>query len=294
MNAIDDSPQDRSPCDREVDTTCTDLLPANPFKPLDWRWQRALQLLAPKTRRRRWDDGGVVRAGSFCKVLARVHGDSRHPRLVRGHPEVLGAYNLRQGNPHDSSEIEARLLAGQSDEEIGDRIGVPPAVIDLYEQLFYEVRHRLGCPDWIMATAIGPRLYEGFDSGDHEVIGKLLAYLRGPHVLDAWLGSIAVGDRVAAPGLAEDLGLLVAVMATTVTAENAAGLIRIDALAGRIGRAEAAREVASATRPVVIPAFDVPIGPPTRPIAPAECSPAPSFCAGTGVAEAPCRLTAAG
>ena len=169
-----------------------------------------------------------------------------------------------------------------------------PQSIDLYEQLFYDVRHRLGYPDWIMATAIGPRLYEGLDPGDHEVIGKLLAYLGGPHVLDAWLESITVGDGIAASGQADDLGLLVAVVATPVTTENAAGLIRIDALAGRIGRAEAARVVASATRPVVIATFDVPIGPPTRPIAPAECSPAASLCAGLGVAGAPCRLTAAG
>jgi hypothetical protein len=144
-------------------TASTDFLAGNPCRPPDWRWHRAGQLLEPRARRRRQDDEWVVLARAFRAALAKAHGDIRHPRLARDHPEVLGAYLLRDALPRRLWEVQARLLADQDFDEIGDRFGVGDEVIEAYEQLYYSVRHRLESPDWIAAMAIGPRLYEGFD-----------------------------------------------------------------------------------------------------------------------------------
>jgi hypothetical protein len=250
----------------------TDLLPGCPFRPLDWRWQRAGQLRRPRARLRRWDDGWIIRARRFLADLDRAGGDPRHPRLARAHPEVLDAYLLRQGPARRRWEAEARLLAGQADAEIADRVGVGTGVIEAYEALFYHVRHRLRCSDWVAAFAIGDRLYQGLDAGETEVLWKALAYHGGPVVLDALIDrSRTEGQATFDPRLAGPLDVLIEVMTTPVTPENAPEWIRIDAQVRAIGRAEGARGVLAVTGPVVIPPFEVAIGPETVPLLSAGC-----------------------
>ena len=254
-----------------LDPAVTDCLATNPYRPPDWRWHRAGQLLAPRSRRRRWDDAWVVRARVFRRAMEKAYGNLDHPRLVRQHAEAIGALRLHRGNARKRWEVEARLLAGQDDEAIGARLGIPAGVIGAYEPMFYATRHRLGYSDWVMAVAIGPRAYEELQPGDHELMAKLLAFQGGPFVLDAWLASVGESPR-ADPGQGETLGLLVSIMTTSVTAANAIGLIKLAALSERIHCAEDEELATNVMKPVAIGHFDVPDGPPTLPIVSARCT----------------------
>ena len=74
----------------------------------------------PPMRRRLGRPGPRFRAD-----LGRAGGDDLHPRLARAHPEVLAACPSGT-TPLRRWEVEARLLAGQADGEIADRVGVGP------------------------------------------------------------------------------------------------------------------------------------------------------------------------
>jgi hypothetical protein len=246
---------------------CMELWPGCPFQPPDWRWQRAGQLLDERSRRRRRDDDWVARGLKFQAALKKNGGDVQQPRLVRIHPEVLGAYLLHHGEARRRWEVEARLLAGQSDEEIAGRLGVSAEVIGAYEALFYAIRDRLRSSGWVAANVFGVRLYEGFDSSDVELLWKILAYRGGPMTLDALINNDQEKRAPAKnPEVSRPLDMLIEVMTTAVIPENALEFLRLDALVREIDRDEAARSVAAVTGSIVIQSIDVHFGPETLPL----------------------------
>jgi hypothetical protein len=263
----------------------TDLLPGSPCRPPDWRWERAVQLARRDDRRRHWDDDWVARARRVLAALGRDGdhlADARPVRRrnsgVQGDPSVLGAHRLRNGDAIRRSGLEARLLANQGAGQIADRVGVAADVVEAYERLFYDVRGRLGCTDWIHAVAIGPGLYEAAGAGNLEALWKAWAYHGGPPVIDALLASSSgtTGDDSTSaiePHTSRMFELAVAVTSLHVTPANAAGLVRLHDLARRIEREEAFRNVAAVTRPIVPVSIEVTIGAGSSEVVRASCAP---------------------
>jgi hypothetical protein len=271
------------------------FLPANPFRPPDWRWRGASQPPMKRSRRGCRDDDWVVRCRRFQAKLEKAGGDVHQARLARAHKDVLAAYLLRQGEPRRRWEVEARVLAGQTDEEIGDRVGVDGTVIQAYEAMFFAVRTRLRCCDWVMACVIGPKLWEGFDVGDVETVWKVVAYQCGPVVFDSLIENVREDGRPPAdPELAEQLEILVAVTAMPAIPKNAAAILRLDALVREIDRADCARVVAPLTRPLVNSPIDVHFSPETVPLVRAGCAPNDSDGAELAVKGGPIELSGAG
>ncbi len=212
--------------------------PRNPFRRPDWRWGRAT-LLGESTRAGRDDDAWVRRARRLQKALARFAGVPDHPRVVRADPAALGAYRTHLGDARRRWEVEARSLAGQDDAAIAARIGVLPEVIEAYEAMFYNVRSRLGCSDWVTAFLFGPRVYEGLAPGDIEPIWKVFAYQLGPLVLDVLVDlpqDFAVGESTSdrsertTSGTVHWLGMAVAAMTLRVDVGSAPKVIQLSAL----------------------------------------------------------------
>jgi hypothetical protein len=252
----------------------TVFLATNPFRPPDWRWHRAGQFIEARARRRREDDDWVVRARRFRADLARAGGDIGRPRLARTHPELLAACRLWLGEPRRRWEVEARLLAGHDDATIADRVGVNPGVIEAFEALFFSVRARLGCSDWISAYAIGARMYEDLDVDDVETLFKAFAFHGGPLVLDALIDNTYIeGQPTANSDLAEQFRLLITLVRSPVTSGNAAAILRLEAWIRQFENVEAARSVAALNTPIVISPIDVHFGPKTVPLVRAECAP---------------------
>jgi hypothetical protein len=229
----------------------TGLLPWNSSRPLDWRWQRAGELLASRARRRRRDDGWVARARRFRAALARARGDDRDPRVARADPALLGARRLARVDRRRRWVLEARLLAGQSDAEVAARMGLGADAVAAYEAVFYAVRDGLGATDWVHLVVIGLGLYDGFDSADEETALKLYGYHLGPLVLDALLENVFTGGRpVADPRLADQLRLALAVQSIEVTPDNAAGVLRLHRLSLDLEREEADLGASAVTGPI--------------------------------------------
>jgi hypothetical protein len=241
-----------------------DLWPDSPFRPVDWRWARARELAFGPGRRQRWDDDRVIQAHRFFLTWRRVGGELTGPGLAGEDPAILGAVQLLHGSPRRRWELEARILARQTDEEIGSRLGVPTPVIEAYESLFFAVRDKLQASDWIMCDAIGPRIYEGLGEGDLDLIWKLWAYRGGPLVLDAL---IAYHDACQGgttdtldPAMVRRCRLIVAV--TVLSPDDDPGeVLRLRAMLDQLEAETAQNDVAAAPKPVVILSSDVRIDP---------------------------------
>jgi len=67
-------------------------------------------------------------------------------------------YMNRDLMPETGFVIESRLLAGYSSKEIAKRFGTIPEVIDWYERLFFNVRDRMECTDWLLTRVLTPAL----------------------------------------------------------------------------------------------------------------------------------------
>ena len=243
--------------------TLLDCHPRNPTRPPHWRWEQARLLLEGRLRaNRRRDDAWVLRARRFHEALARAGGDPGHPRLARLDPAVLGAYRLRcSADARPRWEVEARLVAGQDDAAIADRLGVESGEIEAYEAIFYAVRDRLEALDWVAAVVFGPRAYVGLAAEDVDLLAKIVAYNLGPYALDAfvtWLGWPEVARTAPMPiigaGLAQAFTLLVAALTLPVDEASAPALFRLVHRLGELELSAAADSAAPAFAPVALPA----------------------------------------
>jgi hypothetical protein len=134
-----------------------------PFRPLDWRWQLAVQLHAGDLppRCRDWADAPVVRAARFL--------------AGRPDPVLAQALAVRDGPALDRSELEARLLAGQPEAAIATAVGLPRAVVRLSAALFVHVCDRLAARGWLLHHAVGETAFTGLEPGDTDGALKLAA-----------------------------------------------------------------------------------------------------------------------
>jgi hypothetical protein len=97
---------------------------------------------------------------------------------------------------HDGStptrwELEARILAGESDEVIGRQFSLQPEAVRWYEAIFFNVRDRLQAKSYITNHVI--RLYQqgGNPGVNLETLWKWYGYWGGSRVLDAIVSNFA-------------------------------------------------------------------------------------------------------
>lgn len=189
----------------------------NPVRRPDWRWQRAQSLIDDRSsigRCRDDDDELTVWAVSYLSALrcGTVPDDDRRV------PDIAAAHDL-EGQPELRLELQCRILAGQSSDEIAARLQITPDVVETYEALFFHTTDRLAAPDWILLQAVGRRPFTGTTPPDRETLLRWLAYAGGPVVLDLVLPHVlpeAAGCRTRKvdqdPLLSERIDLLICMM----------------------------------------------------------------------------------
>jgi hypothetical protein len=137
-------------------------------------------------------------------------------------------------------ELKARILAGQTDEEIGALCALAPETVHWFEALHFCVRDRLQARDWI-AKVIGPGLLCGFTREEMTKIWMALAYHGGPLVLDLVMAltspDLAYKKRRTKKYPASTLRSADLLIKTLMIPPNAA-LQRIGALYGSVRRVE--------------------------------------------------------
>ena len=103
----------------------------------------------------------------------------------------------------ESGHHRVRILAGESDAEIGRKLGILAETVDWYEGLFFCVRDRLGCSSWIRKTIRdmgGEMPLYGKDTlteQQRHTAYRLFGYYGGPCILDATVHSLSPRPRKA-------------------------------------------------------------------------------------------------
>jgi hypothetical protein len=200
--------------------------PRNPCRPLDWRW-RVAQVLARSGRPRRfsWIDPPVRRA---VRYLRRTASRSTAAGARRARPDALMVEAVRLWHAPERSrrqEIEARLLAGQDEDTIAQRMGLAAETIQVGAALFFDVRSQLESRDHLRFAVLGDALSVPGRPITRDIILPLLCLDGGPAVADALL------DPTRQAELASDLDLLQTALALPVAARTA---LRIFKLADRL------------------------------------------------------------
>jgi hypothetical protein len=176
-----------------------------------WRWLRATEIDAgghKATKRIDGPDGfhWIRRALRMKRRYEVASGTTAglYALMLRDTP-MFWAHSLwvEEKNPTRWA-IEARVLAGESDEQIADKVGTDVDVINAYINVFFDVREKLNNIDYVTQVVMGDAVTRGLQERHYDLLWKMLGYRGGPHVLDAVLHR---SPAVTKPGSADDVGV---------------------------------------------------------------------------------------
>ena len=154
----------------------------------------------PRPLRPRQSDDQHVRAYLWYMKHYMAAGDDgeERQRISLQMPHVEQAHRLYVAADVERRQIlEARLLTGESSAEIAERFATDAKTVNYYEQLFFNVRDRMDCRDWIVKTILGspqdrsPSRDGVLTVAQRGLAYKLFAYFGGPLVLDSLIGSLS-------------------------------------------------------------------------------------------------------
>jgi hypothetical protein len=159
--------------------------PDNLFRPVDWRWRRAADLvdgggpLSPGH-----DDGPVQEATRYLRAWRRCRAEEELQRLAREMPDLYGAHQLYLARSFRTWEAQARLLTEESFAQVAEKCDSHPRVIETFHSTFFHVRDRLHVEGYILFQVIGPKAHSGLTEADVDVILMMNAYFGGPVLVD--------------------------------------------------------------------------------------------------------------
>lgn len=176
----------------------------NPWRPPDWRWQRASLLAAGELRRnRKFDDRHVQRLERFARTILTDDSPGTEERLASSDPGLFWAYRLfKQDEMSRKADLEARVIANQLPHLIAKRTGLMVEAVDAYELAFYDVRDKLEFTGYVLHTLLGTAMHRGLQERDYPLVWKYLAHTYGPYVFEAYLNqSVKAGKPRDASGV---------------------------------------------------------------------------------------------
>ena len=117
-------------------------------------------------------------------------------RLEREYPVLHEAYELWNGARSDRWLFEATVMANAPVEEASDYLHMPIEVLELYEQLFFDVRGYLLHRGHVIANVLLPS-GRSLHPQDQDFFWKLLAYEGGWNVVQQMWEIDAMDDAPA-------------------------------------------------------------------------------------------------
>ena len=135
----------------------------DPFAPPSWFWAFAHQLQDTQFR--------ISTIHKHCgawtaRAVEHLRRDQTRYRAINTAQAIFDAAECQR------DELEARILAGQTDEEIAQRMRLEADVVGAYAGLFFVVRDRLQASAWIRTQAID---WQGV--GTPFPLGQFLKYM---------------------------------------------------------------------------------------------------------------------
>lgn len=160
--------------------TIEELARHDPFLPMHWRWLRASRLAEKASHRLKGvNDPAIPPTVEF--LLARKKPNYK---ATSTYAALEAALALHEDDSPLQWEVRARLLAGQTDDEIAARCKLQPSVVKWYATLFYDIRPRREATDWLVVNVLRFCGTAGLRNSDVGPFWAFLAVSGGPIALD--------------------------------------------------------------------------------------------------------------
>jgi hypothetical protein len=184
----------------------TNYFKDSPRRAPNWRWLRAVQIDSGGPKATRTLDGPdgfawirrAVRLKRHFEQSQNDHGALY--ALIQRDSDLFWAHALwAEEKAPTRWAIEARILAGQTDEEIAQTVGTTPGVIDAYTNTFFDVRKKMLHTDYVVNVIMGDAVTRGLQERHYDLLWKLLGFQGGPHVLNAVINRFTPVNKPDAP-----------------------------------------------------------------------------------------------
>lgn len=156
----------------------------DPTLPLDWRALDGSRLARGQALQ--WDDPDDTYVVAYAAYLDAKEA----PETTPPDAAIYGACQLAEDDGPMQWEIQARLLAGQTDEQISGLCGLPADVIGAYEQVFFSVRDRKGATSHLLIRTVGEAMHVGFQDDQIRNLWCWLALAGGPVIVDVFVDAL--------------------------------------------------------------------------------------------------------
>jgi hypothetical protein len=163
------------------------LLPANPIRPVDWRFKLANFCLNRKEYKPECDQA-FEEIFKFVRQLNKIllgQNDKSLVKLSQNYPGLYWAWILFSDNFYDRTrtELNSRILAKENPDQVIRKIGITIDIYDWYKLAFFDVETRLDNPGFIINQVIlnGDKY---FNVDSEEVLLPLLGYMLGVEAVD--------------------------------------------------------------------------------------------------------------
>jgi hypothetical protein len=145
----------------------------NPFRRPEWRFERVLQMTSrmPSPGRCSPRDDEYVKIFRTFYLRYLSYDEEGRKNLAYENPGLFWAFQIydgRQVHSRKSTTVEARILAGATDDEIADELHTIPGVVKWYEAMFFNVRDRLQSSDWIVDHVLMPSYEASMTAGEDD------------------------------------------------------------------------------------------------------------------------------
>lgn len=181
----------------------------NPLRAPNWRWLRAVQVDGggpkPSQKRDGADGFNWIRRAIRLKRRNALNANRPHAvyELAQLDPDLFWAHSMWANEKAPTRwAVEARILAGESDEEIAKKIGCSPGVIGAYESVFFNVREKLEHREYVVNVVMADAVARGLSERQYDLLWKMFGFQGGSLVLDAMISKFTMIRR---PEKSEDV-----------------------------------------------------------------------------------------
>lgn len=152
-----------------------------------WRWDSVRAFLSEGKKPNRTTERLVVRAWRFLRRWVKSTQTGRI-QLRAEYPDIYEAYAMFANPQSERWLVEAGLLSEADFKTIGDFVGKSADVVQLYGELFYDIREKRKARGYIANRILSPAAQRGLDGRDYDFFMKTLAYFAGWNAMSEFVG----------------------------------------------------------------------------------------------------------
>jgi len=178
----------------------------SPQRAPHWRWLRALQIDKGGPRASRTLDGAEGFTWIRRAVKLKRHFDLANSRpaalyaLLQRDRDLFWAHSIWiEDKAPTRWAIEARILAGETDESIAAKLGIEPSVVAAFAHVFFDIREKMAHTDYILNVVLADAVTRGLSERQYDLLWKLMGYHGGEHTLSAIIGKFTPTAKPEAP-----------------------------------------------------------------------------------------------